>query len=488
VALLDEYRQRNSQGYNLNAVGRDYCNILKDESELNAAARYFGLDPKSDMWQLPARFVGQYAETDAANTLQIWQTIEPMLRAEKLWGIFDIEMRYCMVITASRMRGVRVDTDRAVQYRDELKRREAEASKALKELVGFEVPVWENDVVGKALAQVGIIAPLTAKTKKPSITAPWLKTLDHPVPKLIGQIRKWEKVRGTFIEGFFLGFAVNGRIYPQINPLPTDDAGTVSGRSSCTNPNLQQLSAKDPESAREVRGIVLPEEGAEIASLDYSQQEPRLAVHFAYLAGVRGAYEVVKKYRENPRIDFHQMVADLAKILRPQAKILNLALIYGKGPAATCHELGFETEWVDTRYGKREVAGREGQKFLDNYYEAVPFVPGLKEECKIAVRKRGVIRTLLGRVCRFGPGKGSDHKAVNALAQGSAADQLKKANVDMYEQLGEIPLMNVHDENVLNKWSDEQINNCVEIMVHTVKLQVPVVVDVATGKNWGEAL
>ncbi len=488
VALLDEFRARHGDGYNLNAVGRDYCNVLKDETLLIQAAAYFGLDHKKDLWILDPKYVGPYGEGDAGLTLQVWNVVEPMLRAQNLWNLFLLEMRYCMVITAMRMVGVRVDTDRAVQYRDELKARAAIDAVELKRLVGFEVPVLEKPMVEKALKARGIDCPKTG-TGRLSITSPWLKTLDDPVAKLIVNIRRLDKVRGTFIEGFFLELATNGRVYPQINPLPTDEAGTISGRSSCTNPNLQQLSAKDPELARDVRGCCLPEEGAEWAALDYSQQEPRLAVHFAYLAGVRGAATVVQQYRRNPRTDFHNMVNDLAgDIGRGRAKILNLALIFGKGEAATCKELGFDTEWVQTRYGRREVAGPEGKEFIENYHKLVPFVSGLKEACKKAVKLRGVIRTLLGRICRFGDGRNSDHKAVNSLVQGSAADQLKKANVDIYEQTGVIPLVNVHDEIGINKWSDKQIDTCVEIMVNTTPLEVPVVVDVATGPNWGEAL
>jgi DNA polymerase I-like protein with 3'-5' exonuclease and polymerase domains len=492
--LLDEYRQRNNLGYNLNAVGRDYCGILKDETKLKEAANYFGLDTKQDLWKLDPKYVGEYAETDAGNCLEIWHKVEPMLREQNLWNLFILEMRYAVVVAEMRKRGVRVDVDRAMQFRDKLTLWEAEASKQLKTLVGFEVPVWEAATLAKAFKQRGIVFPYTAPSEahpngQPSFTAPWLKTIDDPLAKLALQIRRWEKVRGTFVEGFFINLATNGRVYPQINPLPTDDSGAVSGRSSCEKPNLQQLSAKDPEMAAEVRGLCLPEEGADWAALDYSQQEPRLAVHFAFLAGVRGARQVVEQYRKNPRIDFHNMVAELAGILRGPAKILNLALIYGKGEAATCRELGFEVEVIKTKRGKTmEVAGPEGKMFLEAYHKVVPFVSGLKDACKRAVKIKGYIRTLLGRRCRFGEDKAHDHMAVNRLVQGSAADQLKKANVDMYEQLGEVPLVNVHDEIGMNKWSDRQIELAVQCMVETTPLEVPVVVDVAVGRNWGEAL
>lgn len=486
VALLDEFRQGHG-GYNLNAVGRDYCGLLKDESLLREAAAHLGLDPKNDIWKIPPKYVGPYAEIDGSNCLQVWNTVEPLLRAQGLWDIFDLECRFTMVITAMRMNGIRVDVDRAEQFSKSLAARELEASKEIKTLLGFEVPIWEGAVIQKAYDALGVDYPHTAKGA-PSFTAPWLKTRTDRFSKLLLAQRRWEKVRCTFIDGFFLELAHNGRIYPQINPLPTDDGGTVSGRVSCAYPNVQQLSAKDEELAPEVRGCLLPDEGAEWAANDYSQQEPRLAVHFALLAGVEGARSVAEQYRTNPKTDFHQMVADIAIIKRPQAKILNLALIYGKGEAATCHELGFETEIIQSRNGPREVAGPEGKAFLAAYHRAVPFVNGLKEACKRAVKHKGYIRTLLGRHCRFGEGKSRDHTAVNRLCQGSAADQTKKAMVDMYEQLNEVPLAAVHDEVDNNKWSDRQIDLVRECMVEATPLEVPVVVDTAVGKDWGQAM
>jgi DNA polymerase-1 len=295
------------------------------------------------------------------------------------------------------------------------------------------------------------------------------------------------------VQGFFIDLAVDGRVYPQVNPLPTDEAGTVSGRISVEKPNVNQLSARDKEMAKEVRGLCLPEEGAKWVSLDINQQEPRIAVHWAFLAEVPGAARVVEMYRNKPDIDFHQMVADLCEaagspIGRPRAKILNLAIIYGKGEAATCHELGFDTEWITTRNGKREVAGPEGRAFLAAYHKAVPFVNGLKEACKRAVKKKGYIRTLLGRRCRFGDDKSPLHTAVNRLVQGSAADQMKKAQVDMFEQHQEVPHCQVYDEVDISEFDPAQTERVRQCILDATPLQVPIIVDVARGNNWGEAL
>lgn len=491
AALLDEYRQRNNLGYNLNAISRDYIGVLKDETLLAEAARHFGLRTKHDLWQLHSRFVGPYGEGDAGNARDVWFKMRPLLEAEDLWNLAWLEFRYAVVATEMRWRGIRVDTERAHRFANYLRTKEQEAALQLKQLVGFDVPVWEAETVAKAFDKLKLDYPRTGKGA-PSFRKEWLNGHSHPVAKYIRDIRRWEKARGTFVEGFFINLATDGRVYPQVNPLPTDDAGTVSGRVSVEKPNVNQLSARDKEMAREVRGLCLPEEGARWASLDINQQEPRIAVHWAFLAGVKGAAQVVEMYHKNPDLDFHQIVADLAGLLgkegRDKAKILNLALTYGKGEAATCHELGFDTEVIKTKYGTREVAGPEGRAFLDKYHKAVPFVSGLKDKCTRAAKRKGYIRTLLGRRCRFGEDKSPLHTAVNRLVQGSAADQMKKAQVDMWEQHGEVPMCQVYDEVDINAYSDEQIERAKQCILQATPLEVPIVVDVATGANWGEAL
>lgn len=486
AALLDEYR-RYKGGYNLNAVGRDWCGMIKDETLLTQAAAALGLDPKKDLWRLPAKFVGPYGETDSANVRDIWFAMKSQLEEQNLMQVFDIECRYMVVITEQRWRGVRIDVDGAEQLIKRYSARELELQKRRKELVGFDAPVWNGADLAKAFRKRGIIVPGTVDA--PSITQPWLKTLDDDYARALLEERRKNKTRTTFVEGM-LRHVVDGRVHPIINAMPTDEGGAISGRASSEKPNEQNQpnKDKDPEAGKAVRGLWLPEEGCRWSACDYSQQEPRLAIHLAEKAEVPGARLAGDQLRSNPRTDFHKMVAELAHILRPQAKILNLALIYGKGEVATCRELGFPTEVVDWGKGPREVAGEEGKRFIAAYNAAVPYVQGLKDLVAKTVKRRGYVRTILNRRCRFGGFYKKDHAAVNRVVQGSAGDQLKKAQVDIYDQLGEVPLVAVHDEVGMNNESDAQIERVVECMVHTIELTVPVVVDVATGKNWGEAL
>lgn len=486
AALLDEYR-RYKGGYNLNAVGRDWCGLVKDETLLRQAAAALGLDPKKDLWRMPAKYVGPYGEGDAANVREIFLKMEGELREQSLWSVFDLECRYMVVVTEQRWRGNRIDVDAAEQLITRYMAREVELTAVRKTLVGFDAPIWAGLELAKAFRARGIIVPGT--TESPSITAPWLKTLDDDYARALLEERRKNKTRTTFVEGM-LKHLIGDRVHPIINAMPTDDGGAISGRASSEKPNEQNQpnKDKDPEAGKAVRGLWLPEHGCRWSACDYSQQEPRLAIHLAELAEVPGAVQAGNQLRTNPRTDFHQMVADLAHIRRPQAKILNLALIYGKGEVATCRELGFPTETVDWGKGPREVAGEAGKAFIAAYNRAVPYVQGLKDMVAKTVKRRGYVRTIMGRRCRFGGFYKKDHAAVNRVVQGSAGDQLKKAQVDIWEQLGEVPLVAVHDEVGMNNESDAQIEKVVECMVHTITLTVPVVVDVATGNTWGEAL
>lgn len=261
-----------------------------------------------------------------------------------------------------------------------------------------------------------------------------------------------------------------------------------------------------------MRSLFLAEEGQQIASLDYSSQEPRLAVHFAMLAGLGGAAEAVEQFKHNPRTDYHKMVADMANISRTYAKSLNLGLAYGMGGAKLARSLGLPTQWMQivkrgtktewveidesqvddlrrSHYDCIEVAGDEAKAIIRKWEEGVPFMRGLYTLSSKVAENRGFIKTLLGRRCRFqlGPdGKyGFTHKAMNRLCQGSAADQTKQGMLDLWRQ-GSVPLLTVHDELVFSVENESEARTYAPIMENAIPLKVPSIVDVNLGKTWGE--
>ena len=488
--LLDE----NRFSYSLNNLGRDYCGEQKDETLLEEAAKAWGVNAKSGMHELPSRYVGPYAEQDAALTLKLWDQLHGRIQENGLTKIFQMECDLIPLLLEMRWRGVRIDTNRAEQVCEELSKREQQLMVEFRRKFGTTVEIWANASIEKAFKQNSLWYPKTAKGMA-SFQAPWLEAHEHELPKMIVQIRKLNKARTTFIEKMVLGHVVDGRIHAEAHPLRNDGGGTVSGRFSYTNPNLQQVPARDPELGKMIRSLFLPEEGAEWGVFDYSQQEPRLTVHYAHQLGLNGAADAVRAYSEEGA-DFHQIVADMAGIPRKQAKNINLGLTYGMGRNKLINELGLEEA--------------EAVALLETYHERVPFVRALQAQCTRIANERGYIMTLGGRQCRFdlweantgdstplqedearekygdGIRRSYTYKALNRLIQGSAADMTKLAMLALWKE-GYVPHIQIHDELDYSVFNDKDKQTIIHEMSNCVELSVPLIVDAEMGQTWGDA-
>jgi len=492
--LLDE----NRFSYSLNNLGFDYLKERKDERALRDAAKEMGLDPKGEMWKLPAHFVGRYAEQDAALTLRLWKQMLGLMIAGELSSIFDLEMQVQRVCLAMRERGVRVDLEKADRVKVGLQKEEEDIIRRVRKETGVDVNIWAAASVAKVFDSLSLTYPRTAKSEAPSFTKNFLATHDHPIAKDIVRARELNKARTTFIDSI-TKHTVNGRIHAEIHQLRSDDGGTVTGRFSYSSPNLQQIPARDAGISPLIRGLFLPEEGEMWGSFDYSSQEPRIVVHYASLLKMRGADKFVEAYQADPRSDFHQLAADIVGVPRKQAKTINLGLFYGMGVNKLGEQLGLDFE--------------SAKELFAVYHDKVPFVKELTSRVSSIADNRGVIRTLLGRRCRFdkweprtfGAHKAYSHdearqiygemtllkraytyKALNRLIQGSAADQTKKAMVDLYDA-GILPMIQIHDELAMSVSSREQGEKIMEVMQNCVSLAVPSVVDAELGPSWGEA-
>ena len=320
----------------------------------------------------------------------------------------------------------------------------------------------------------------------------------HDISKFIAQAREINKFHGTFLDSI-LRYEHNGRIHGEINQLRSDSGGTVSGRLSMANPNLQQLPARNKDFGPKIRGLFLPEQGCRWGSFDYSQQEPRMVVHYAASIGegYEGSNELVEAYA-NSETDFHQTVADLAGIERKQAKTIGLGLMYGMGKNKLANSLGLSTE--------------EASALIAKYNRKVPFVKLLSDRCMQKASDEGVIRTKKGRKCRFDMWEPKDfgihspetfenacskygrnnikraftYKALNRLIQGSAADQTKQAIVSCYEA-GHLPKLQIHDELCFDIKNDDEVKLIKETMETCMDFKVPSKVDVSIGDDFGQA-
>ena len=495
--LLDE----NRKWYNLNSLARDYLGEFKDEKLLKSAAEEFGVDAKSGMWQLPPRYVGKYAEQDALITLKLWENLRKKITQQECTSIFELETDLLPVLFEMKTKGVRVDVEKAHQTKKDLTKIEKSLIDEIVKETGVTVEPWVATSVAKVFDAVGLPYSRTEKSGAPMFTKQFLANNTHPIAQKIIKIREINKANTTFVDTI-LDHSHNGRIHCDFHSLRSDGGGTVTGRFSSSNPNLQQIPARDPEIKKLIRGLFIPEEGHKWGSFDYASQEPRWLVHYcATLTGVDRhpqIDDVVKMYHEG-NADFHQMVADMTNIPRKQAKTVNLGIMYGMGKGKLANVMDIEIE--------------EAEKLLQTYNEKVPFLKSLSEKAMTRAKDHGVIRTWLGRKCRFDMyepvsfgfnralpmeqaikeygSKGRirrayTYKALNRLIQGSSADQTKRAMVECYKE-GLCPTLTVHDELCFNIESQAQADKIVEIMTTCVPdLKIPFEVDTALCDNWGE--
>ena len=504
ASLLDE----NRFSYSLNSIAFEYMNKTKSEKGLIEAAKAFGVDPKAEMWKLPANFVGSYAETDAKLALELYNYFTVEISKQELWQIVDLEHKLLPCLIDMTWNGVRVDTDQVERTRDKLVKREKEILRNIKKLTGLNVDIWAAQSISKAFDAAGISFPKTEKGA-PSFTKQFLTEHTHELPQMILKARALNKTHGTFINSIAKHCGKDGRIHGHISQIRSDDGGTVSGRISMSNPNLQQIPARDPELGPMIRDLFLPEEGEQWAGIDFSQQEPRILVHYAQVYGrskgieLQGAQEFVDQYNEDPNTDFHSMVAEMAGIPRKQAKTINLGLMYGMGVGKMSDQLGISKE--------------EAKKLVNQYHQRVPFVKSLMNGVTNRLNDKassGSVRSILGRKCRFDlwepdtfemnkalPYKEAvseygdtcrlkrayTYKALNRLIQASAADMTKKAMVDIYET-GKVPLIQIHDEIALSVQDSEEALRYSRLMEQAVPLEVPNKCDIEIGSSWGSGV
>jgi len=490
ASLIDE----NRLSYQLNVLAKHYVGIGKDEKVLYNAAKEYGLDPKKELWRLPAMFVGQYAERDAEATLKLWQRLHRELHDQELIDIFRLETQLFPCLIEMRFKGVRVDLEKAQKIKKNLMAREQKILNKIKDLTGLHVEIMAARSIAKAFDKLKLPYDRTAKSNEPSFTKNFLQNHPHELAQSIADAREINKAHSTFIDSI-TKHAHKGRIHADINQIRSDQGGTVTGRFSMSNPNLQQIPARHPELGPLIRSIFIPEENCKWGSFDYSQQEPRILVHYAKLQNLPGVHEIADAYKAGDA-DFHKVVADMAGIKRKQAKTINLGLMYGMGKNKLMAELGLMKE--------------SAEKLIRQYHARAPFVKQLMDNVSRKANDRGKIRTLLGRACHFDlwqpvqfgvfkplpleqARKNYDeplkraftYKALNKLIQGSAADMTKKSMVALYKN-GIIPHIQIHDEVDISVESDKKAEQIVQIMEEAVVLQVPNKVDYESGENWGD--
>jgi len=544
ASIIDENRPR----YTLDSLGKDYLGETKYKFDLAERSKEeHGIaDPMANMHKLPWEIVIDYAEQDVALTLNLWNKFKDLIKKpiktvskkhKTLENIFDIETRLFPCLVDMRFKGVRVDEEKTKTFGKEITKQKDQIIKTIEEETGIKVDVWASDSIKPLLDKLGINDyKVTPKTGRASITKLYLENHTNKYLKMIAEARQLDKLFNTFVSGI-LKHIHEGRIHADINQIRSDQGGTVTGRFSMSNPNLQQIPSRS-ELGSKIRELFIPEEGHEWASFDYSQQEPRLVVHYALKNKLQGAEVMAEAYKENPNTDFHKIVAEMAKITRKQAKTINLGLFYGMGKGKLANSLELDKD--------------EAEELFDQYHTRVPFVRKLSKGLQDFAENNKNIFTLEDRFCRFdrwepinkewNPEKGMfeiteykeiegvkqivkvpvpilkkeeaenryhkdlaingkpadphcknfeqhyrpafTYKALNRLIQGSAADMTKKAMVELYE-IGIVPHIQIHDELCFSIKSTEEADLIKKTMEGVIELEVPNKVDFESGLNWG---
>lgn len=504
--LLDE----NQFSYSLGSLAERHLGEAKKGDALRAwierAYRTKGEKYRGEIWRSPPSLVGPYAEGDADLPLRILAIQTPRLEAEGLGALWQIESKILPMMVKMRRRGVKVDLAKASQLDNELSTAVDSAQRRLNASAGRVVDVNAANSLKSLFDRVGVQYPLTAKGN-PSFTKDWLEHHPHPACMLITEVRTLTKLRDTFVRGYVLGQHINGRIHCQFNQLKGDDTGTVSGRFSSSNPNLQNIPSRDKVWGPKIRSLFIPEEGEVWTKHDWSQIEYRFLAHY----GVGDNAEVVReRYRNDPSTDFHEMVMAMTGLDRKPAKNCNFGLVYGMGPPLLAAQLGLTLEDAI-------------EQVFNPYHAEVPFVKATYERASARAMERGFIRTIGGRYARFNlyeergrfnagaerealpfeqasakwGGKikrAFTHKALNRLLQGSAADLMKAAMVAVDESgVGGVcgcPLLTVHDEldhsHPDTKEGVEAMEEVKHIMETVMTLKVPIIAETESGPNWGE--
>ncbi len=509
--LLDEERKT----YSLDALAEAYFGEGKHEDGLAEAVRQamgkkigYVPDPhetKSNLWRLPAHYVGAYAEQDADLALRIFEKQKPDLESEELWPVFLLESQVLEVLLAMRFKGVPVDLERADRVRQEIKKKAEQAKADLTRIAGREINPRSPEDMTDTCKRLGLSYPLTEKGN-PSFAAPWVKTQNHPFWTAVSEVKTLENAADNHVTGKIIDLAHNGKLFPSFHSVRKEKegsdgmAGTRKGRFSSSNPNVQQIPSRHPYLGPAIRSCFVPEPGKLWACLDANQQEPRFTVHYANLMEFGGADVFKDRYCNDPKTDMHSLTAELAGIDRNTAKTINLGLSYGMGAAKLSASLG--------------VPDSEAKEIMKRYNNALPFIKQLGDRCSAVARERGDIRTILGRKCRFplfGPSRWSPgvrplrkaeaerewgvgkvsrwfvHTALNNLVQGSGGDWMKQAMVDCFKA-GYVGHITEHDALMLSVTNEEEARHVGKIMENCIKISVPMRVDLKIGKSWGEAV
>jgi len=477
AAILDEY----ARSYSLDSCAQAMGVEAKKGEELYAhMARLFGgtaaRGQMANYWRLAGNdpIAYEYAVGDGVTTIQLWEKQVKQIEEEDLQRVYELESQLIWTVFRMERTGIKIDEDRIGQLREATEQRISEMLRDLP--IGFNTrsPVQMK----KLMEDNGFTDWPTTEKGNPSFTEKWLKK--NPMGQKIVTIRQASNLLNSFVNPLAERHMYKGRVHATLNQLKSDDKGTISGRFSCSDPNLQQVPSRVKELALPFRRLFVADEGWTFWERDQSQAEPRLYAHYSQDPNL------MRGYNSEPFVDSHSMTAELLGVPRsPTAKRLNLGIYTGMG--------------IDALAGHMEISREESEQYYNAWFKAYPNIKGFQNKAKLRFKNRGYVHTLLGRRCRLENPRFA-YKAVSRIIQGSNADITKWLMLKtdrLCEDNGDICriLMTVHDSfNGQYQNTPEAralFEECVRVMEDVqsspLNLTVPFVMEGGEGEDWAEA-
>ena len=460
------------------------------ETHLHLKGTEYGeIVPKNGTFaDVPLATAAAYSGEDSDFTLQLWNLFEQKLGDENLRGLFfDMEMRVLPILAQMEINGIHIDPNYLNDYAAELRNRLAAAEKEIFALAGHEFNVASPKQLATVLFEERKL-PAGKKTKTGYSTdtsvLEELSALDE-LPARILEYRTNAKLLSTYVETLPAQADENGRVHTSFV-----QTGTATGRLSSKDPNLQNIPVRSEE-GRKIRTAFTAEKGTVLISADYAQIELVVLAHLSGDKNLCGAFENnVDVHKSTAALIYGVPMSEVTGEMRRNAKTLNFGLMYGMGAFSLAKDLG--------------ISRARAKEFIDNYFAVYSGVKAFFDETVRHAEENGCIKTIFDRRRKI-PAINSRNKmekegavrmAKNSPIQGSAADIVKQAMLDVTAALKETGskarlLLQVHDELIFECPDDEaEISAATTLirdkMEHAVRLRVPLRVSIECGKNWGK--
>ena len=437
---------------------------------------------------VPLETAAAYSSEDSDFTLQLWNLFEQKLKAENLYGLFfDMEMQVLPILAQMEREGIHIDSNYLGDYSIELKKQIENLEKEIHELAGHEFNVASPKQLGTVLFEEKKL-PTGKKTRTGySTDTSVLEELSEidPLPKKVLEYRAKAKLLSTYVETLPKQADSDGRVHTSFM-----QTGTATGRLSSKDPNLQNIPVRSEE-GRRIRTAFTAEKGKVLISADYAQIELVVLAHLSGDKNLCSAFEnEVDVHKSTASLIYGVPMESVTAEMRRNAKTLNFGLMYGMGAFSLAKDLG--------------IGRGQAKEFIDNYFAVYAGVKEFFDENVRHAEENGFIKTICGRKRKI-QAINSNNKmekeaavriAKNSPIQGSAADIVKKAMIDVARSLKESGngaklLLQVHDELIFECPDDEKsVSDAIALirdkMEGAVKLNVPLRVSIECDKNWGK--